>query len=94
MDFCGDVKDITLVREGMFAKWLSKKRMVIDLQKIESPYLFSFELHLEEGDNYLPVIITDKVGNKTEYQLNIPAHFIRSDAPAINIENNIENNIY
>ena len=94
LTFGGDVKNLTLVREGSLATWLSKKRLSIDLTNVESPYLFSFDLHLEEGDNYVPAIITDKAGNKTEYQLNVPAHFTRTDVPSINIENNIDNNIY
>lgn len=92
VDFGGDIKSITLVRDGVLAKWLSKSKKIIDLQGKESPFLFTYELHLENGDNYIPVIITDYRGNKTEYKYNVPAEFTRSNNPQINIDNDI--NIY
>lgn len=71
VSFGGDVKSITLKREGSLTEYLGRATKTIDLQKETSPYLFSFELHLEEGDNYVPVIITDLRGNKTEFKYNV-----------------------
>ena len=44
------------------------------------------------GTNYIPVVIEDNHGNKTEFELNERASFTRSNAPSINIDNNV--NIY
>jgi hypothetical protein len=87
--FDGDVKSITLKREGVLAKWLGSLTKTIDLEKETSPYYFTFELHLEEGDNYLPVVITDLRGNTNEFKYTIPAHFTRDDTPQINIDNEV-----
>lgn len=89
VSFGGDVKTLTLVREGHLAKWLSKGTKVIDLQAETSPYIFTYELHLEDGDNYIPVIITDSRGNTTKFKYNVPAEFTRNNAPQINIDNNV-----
>lgn len=53
---------------------------------------FTMMLHLVDGDNYIPVVIEDNHGNKTEFELNERASFTRSNAPSINIDNNV--NIY
>ena len=87
--FNGDVKSITLKREGVLTEWLGKATKTIDLQKVTSPYYFTFELHLEDGDNYLPVVITGLRGNKNEFKYNIPAHFTRDNTPQINIDNEV-----
>lgn len=85
----GDVKSITLVREENLAKWVGKGKKVIDLQEVSNPYLFSYELHLEDGDNYLPIIITDLRGNKTEFQYNVGCESKPNNTPQINIDNNV-----
>ena len=54
--------------------------------------VFTMMLHLEDGDNFIPVVIEDNHGNKTEFELNERATFTRSNAPSINIDNNV--NIY
>ena len=98
LSFGGDVKSLTFIREGAltyknsYISYVGDERKIIDLQKETSPLFFSYELHLEEGDNYLPVIITDLRGNTTEFKYNIPAHFKRSNAPSINIDNDV--NVY
>lgn len=88
----GDIKNITLVREENLARWVGKGKKVINLQDVSSPYLFSYELDLDFGDNYLPVIVTDLRGNTSEYK-----HIIRcgpkpDNNPQINIENTINVN--
>lgn len=100
LSFGGDIKSITLIREGALTYKNSlftdvdNERKVIDLQSEKSPLLFSYDLHLEEGDNYLPVIISDLRGNSTEFKFNIPAHFTRPKEPSINIENDVNVDIY
>ena len=90
--FSGDIKSITLLREDNLAKWLGKGKKEIDLQDKTSPYLFSYELHLEDGDNYVPVIVTDLRGNKMEFQYNVGCESKPNNTPQINIDNNVNVN--
>lgn len=90
--FSGDIKSITLLREDHLAKWLGKGKKEIDLQDKTSPYLFSYELHLEDGDNYVPVIVTDLRGNKMEFQYNVGCESKPNNTPQINIDNNVNVN--
>ena len=90
--FSGDIKSITLIREENLAKWLGKGKKEIDLQHKNSPYLFSYELHLEDGDNYVPVIVTDLRGNKKEFKYNVGCESRPNNTPQINIDNNV--NVY
>lgn len=92
VNFGGDVKNITLIREGNLAKWLSKGKKVIDLQAETPPYIFTYELHLEDGDNYVPIILTDLRGNETKYKFNVGCQSKPKDNPQINIDNNV--NVY
>lgn len=85
----GDVKSITLVREENLAKWLGKGKKVINLQEVTTPYLFSYELHLEDGDNYLPIILTDLRGNTKEVKYNIGCQSKPNNNPQINIDNTV-----
>lgn len=87
--FGGDVKTLTLVRKGNLAKWIGAGKKVIDLQTETSPYIFSYELHLEDGDNYVPIIVTDLIGNKIESKFNVGCEMTPNDNPQINIDNNI-----
>lgn len=89
VEFGGDIKSLTLVREGNFSKWIGKGKKVIDLQNEISPYIFTYELHLEIGDNYLPVILTDLSGNITEFKFNIETQDSNNDSPQINIDNKV-----
>lgn len=90
IEFGGDIKSLTIKRNDILSKWVGKENKVINLEDEKSPYYFTYELHLEEGDNYVPVIIQDLRGNKTEYKLNIPSHFVRNESPQIEIDNNID----
>lgn len=92
VSFGGDAKSLTLIRKGHLAEYLSKGTKVINLQAETSPYIFTYELHLENGDNYVPVIITDLRGNKTEYKFNVPCVSKPNNNPQINIDNNV--NVY
>lgn len=90
--FSGDVKSITLIREGHLAEWLGKGKKVVDLQAETSPYLFTYELHLEDGDNYVPIILTDIRGNETKFKFNVACESKPINSPQINIDNNV--NVY
>lgn len=103
LTFGGDIKSVTLVREKYltypypydgygYGYGVKPERRVIDLTNKTSPYKFSYTLHLGDGDNYLPVIVTDMRGNQIEYQINIPASFTRTPDTEININNNLNVN--
>lgn len=46
------------------------------------------------GDNIIPIIVEDWHGNKREGNIRISAQFVRTNSSDVNIENNINNNIY
>lgn len=92
--FGGDVKSITLERSGNLARWVGKGKLVLDLQGKQSPYIFTYELHLEHGDNYVPVTVTDLRGNKTEYKFNVACVRSKDNTPDININNNVDVNVW
>lgn len=89
VSFAGDIKSLAIERSGNLAKWVGKDTFVLDLQGKTSPYIFTYELHLEDGDNYVPVTITDLRGNKTEYKFNVACTMTRNNNPEINIDNNV-----
>ena len=47
-------------------------------------------MHFDDGDNEIPVTVEDYHGNKREYNVVVRAEFVRSDAPQIDIDNNID----
>jgi hypothetical protein len=49
-------------------------------------------LHFEDGDNFIPAIVEDYMGNKISDKIRLRARFVRNNSPSINIENN--NTIY
>lgn len=70
--------------------WLKPETKTIVLEDKKSPYRFTYELDLGIGDNYIPITVLDKYGNKTEYSLNIPMVAVEDKNPSINIDNNID----
>lgn len=91
----GDIKSITVKRTKKlcYDSWTHKvENKVVYTKDIGSMYSFTMMLHLEDGDNFIPVVIEDNHGNKTEFELNERATFTRSNTPNINIDNNV--NIY
>ena len=91
----GDIKSITVKRTKKlcYDNWTHKvENKVVYTKDIGSMHSFTMMLHLEDGDNFIPVVIEDNHGNKTEFELNERASFTRNNAPSINIENNV--NIY
>lgn len=63
INYEGDVKSVTIIREKNLAKWLTEERKVIELNGKNSPYTFTYDLQLEEGDNIIPIEIEDYHGN-------------------------------
>ena len=63
---------------------------MIALSGKTSPYRFTYDLHLVDGDNIVPIIVEDNHGNTSRYEINIPARFERRNSPDVNIENNID----
>lgn len=93
--FAGDVKSVTVKRTKKlcYDSWTHKvENKVIDLTDKKSPYTFTYMLHLTDGDNYIPIIVEDNHGNKCEFEINERAEFVRTDAPNISIDNNININ--
>ena len=91
----GDIKSITVKRTKKlcYDSWTHKaENKVVYTKDIGSMHSFTMMLHLEDGDNFIPVVVEDNHGNKTEFELNERATFTRSNAPSINIDNNV--NIY
>lgn len=78
--FSGDVSTIVVHRT---------KKLIeeIDISHKESPYHVTLNIGLDTGDNYIPIEVIDKRGNKTSYDLKITTEQIK-DNPVI------ENNIY
>ena len=92
--FSGDIKSLTIERSGNLAKWVGKDTFVLDLQGKSSPHIFTYELHLEDGDNYVPITITDLRGNKTEFKFNVACTMTRSNSQDINVDNNVNVNVW
>lgn len=91
----GDVKSVTVKRTKKlcYDSWTHKvENKVILVKNVSNPYSFTMMMHLEDGDNYIPIIVEDNHGNKKEFELNERASFTRSSAPSVNIDNNV--NIY
>lgn len=51
----------------------------IKLSDKESPYYFRYILDLFIGDNYIPITVTDKFGNSTNYTYKITMEQIKED---------------
>lgn len=100
--FDGDTKSVTIQRRDKRLCYYNKytgyhfepEDKVILAKEHKSPYTFSYQMHFEGGDYFIPVIVEDYHGNKTMGNVKVHAKFVRRDSPSINIENNIDNNIY
>lgn len=51
----------------------------IKLSNKESPYRFRYVLDLFIGDNYIPITVTDKFGNSTNYTYKITMEEVKDD---------------
>ena len=85
----GDASTITIHRIGKLAEYLSTEHKKIDLSKRIPPYYITMDLHLEDGDNRIPITISDSRGNTRDDEINIRAEFVRTNTNDINIDNNI-----
>lgn len=97
--FSGDIKSISIRRTrelcyhdmlGYDRETPGPKDFVVYTNKESSPHTFNVKLHWEDGDNFVPYIIEDYHGNKHEGKISYRASFERSNAPQINIDNNID----
>lgn len=90
INYSGDVRSVTIKRTKKLCDSFFHKveNRVINVKDVSNPYSFTMMMHLEDGDNFIPVIVEDNHGNKREYELNLQATFVRSDVPNIEIENN------
>ena len=91
--FGGDIKSISIKREihrSYMRYSLKPETKVISLENKRSPYYFTYELDLGIGDNYIPIQVTDKRGNKSDYTYKISMVSVENDTPQINIDNNID----
>ena len=91
IDFYGDVKYAVIHRRGPLTyPWhVSAEDKKIDLTGKSSPYIFTYTLHFENGDNIIPITIADINGHKTEYTIREKAKFVYRGGNDINIDNNI-----
>ena len=88
--FSGDAKSITVVRNKKLC-YPGEHRIenkVVNLSDKDSPYMFTYTLHFEGGNNIIPIIVEDYHGNRNEYTINVPARFTRN-TPDVQIDNNI-----
>lgn len=89
--FSGDVKTVIVHREGSLAKWTTTKNFTYNLNEESSPIQTAIKMHLDDGDNFIPVTMIDNHGNTYKTKLKIQARFVRVDTHDINIDNNIYN---
>lgn len=88
--FSGDAKAITIVRNRKLC-YPGEHRVenkVVNLSGKDSPYMFTYTLHFEGGNNIIPIIVEDYHGNRNEYTINVHAKFTRKTSN-VQIDNNI-----
>lgn len=96
VNFAGDAKSATIHRRGELCypdKYLGNHLPVANkvlFAKDGYEQRFTWKMHFDDGDNEIPVTVEDYHGNKREYNVVVRAEFVRSDAPQIDIDNNID----
>ena len=97
VELSGDAKSATIQRRGelcYYNKYLGyhfkPEDKVIYAKDHQGAYTFTYKMHFDDGDNIIPVIIEDYNGNKHKGSITVNAEFVRSNAPSINIDNNID----
>ena len=97
VELSGDAKSATIQRRGELCypnKYLGNhfkpEDKVIYAKDHKGAYTFTYKMHFDDGDNIIPVIVEDYNGNKHKGSITYNAKFVRSDAPSINIDNNID----
>lgn len=101
INYMGDIKSVIIKRttdlcyhHGDFWDDLKPENKVIFVKGLKNPYVFTYKLHFERGDNMIPIVVEDWHGNKREGNIKVNAEFVRSNSSDVNIDNNINNNIY
>lgn len=99
--FLGDCKSITIQRRGELCYreyggtyYFKQEDKTFYAKDYNGSHQFTWKMHFDDGDNEIPVIVEDYHGNRSSYKVIVRARFVRNNAPQINIDNNIENNIY
>ena len=99
--FLGDCKSITIQRRGELCYreyggtyYFKQEDKTFYAKDYNGSHQFTWKMHFDDGDNEIPVIVEDNHGNRASYKVIVRARFVRNNAPQINIDNNIENNIY
>lgn len=97
VELSGDAKSATIQRRGelcYYDKYLGyhfkPEDKVIYAKDHKGAYTFTYKMHFDDGDNIIPVIVEDYNGNKHKGSITVNAEFVRSNAPSINIDNNID----
>lgn len=97
VELSGDTKSATIQRRGelcYYDKYLGyhfkPEDKVIYAKDHKGAYTFTYKMHFDGGDNIIPIIVEDYNGNKHKGSITVNAEFVRSNAPSINIDNNID----
>ncbi len=95
--FSGDVKSVAIQRRGELCYkqysggyYLKQEDKMIYADQHRSPYVFTYKMHFDDGDNIIPIIYEDYRGNKSTSKVRVRAEFVRNNTPDINIDNNID----
>lgn len=97
VELSGDAKSVTIQRRGELCypdKYLGNhfrpEDKIIYAKDHNGAYTFTYKMHFDDGDNIIPVIVEDYNGNKHKGSITVNAKFVRSNAPSVNIDNNID----
>lgn len=96
ISFAGDAKSATIHRRGELCypdKYLGNHFSVADKVFYATDgyeQRLTWKMHFDDGDNEIPVTVEDYHGNKRDYNVIVRAEFVRSNAPQIDIDNNID----
>lgn len=97
VELSGDSKSATIQRRGELCypshysgNLFKPEDKVIYAKDHNGVYIFMYKMHFDDGDNIIPVIVEDYNGNKYRGSITVKAKFVRSNAPSINIDNNID----
>lgn len=97
VELSGDSKSATIQRRGELCypshysgNLFKPEDKVIYAKDHNGVYIFTYKMHFDDGDNIIPVIVEDYNGNKYRGSITVKAKFVRSNAPSINIDNNID----
>ena len=90
--FGGDIESVSIKREihhDYQRYFMRPETKTIKLSDKNSPYHFTYTVDLGIGDNYIPIKVTDKRGNTTDYTYHIKMVQGENNNPEVNIDNNI-----